>query len=114
MNMNRVFLLTAGLLLTLSTQAQNDTTVTGKKDNWHPGGDTLRVGNLLIIRNGPAQYMSDPYIRIRNRHHDRGYRPSNISTNWGIVDLGFTNYKQKNKYSSSPPPHLSPRGGTER
>jgi hypothetical protein len=111
MNMNRVLLLTAGLFLALSTQAQTDTT--GKNDNWHPGGDTLRVGNLLIIRNGPAQSMGDPYVRIRNRHYNRSYRPSNISTNWGIVDLGFTNYNDKTNYTSVSARQFAPGGSKD-
>jgi hypothetical protein len=96
--MNRVLLLTAGLCIALFTRAQSDTT---KRDSWHPGGDTLRVGNILIIRNGPQERLGDPYVRINNRRHDRSYRPSNISTEWGIIDLGFTNYTDKTVYSSA-------------
>src|ERR1700742_3719494 len=115
--MNRVLLLTAGLCIALFANAQTDTTgrkdTTGKNDNWHPGGDTLRVGNLLIIRNGPAQSMGDPYVRIRNRHHDRSYRPSNVSTNWGILDLGFTNYTDKTNYASASARQFAPGGSKD-
>ncbi len=109
--MNRVFLLSAALICALYSHAQTDTT--GKRDSWHPGGDTLRVGNLLIIRNGPAQSATDPYLRIRNRHTDRSYRPSNVSTNWGIVDLGFTNYNDKTKYASASAQKFAPGGSKD-
>ena len=108
--MNRVLLLTAGLFIALFSQAQNDTT--GKKDNWHSGDDTLRVGNLLIIRNGQQEQATDAYLRVRNRRHDRSYRPHNISTNWGIVDIGFTNYNDKTVYSSAAAQQFAP-GGTK-
>ena len=111
--MNRVLLLTAGLCIALFANAQTDTTglkdTTGTRDNWHPGGDTLRVGNLLIIRNGPQERVGDPYVRIRSRHHDRNsYRPSNISTTWGILDLGFTNYNDKTVYTSTAAQQFAP------
>lgn len=109
--MNRVLLLTAGLCIALLSQAQSDTT--GKRDNWHPGGDTLRVGNLLIIRNGAQESATDPYLRIRNRRHDHSYRPGNISTNWGIVDLGFTNYNDKTMYTSAAAQQFAPGGSKD-
>jgi Outer membrane protein beta-barrel domain len=33
--------------------------------------------------------------------HDKQYKPSNLSTNWLIVDLGFTNYNDKTNYAGS-------------
>ena len=102
----RVVLLTAGLCIALFAQAQSDTTT--KRDNWHPGGDTLRVGNLLIIRNGAGERATDPYVRIKSRRHDRSYRPSNISTTWGILDLGFTNYNDKTVYTSAAAQQFAP------
>jgi Outer membrane protein beta-barrel domain len=105
--MNRVLLLTAGLCFALFANAQTDTTT--KRDGWYPGGDTLRVGNILIIRNGPQERATDPYVRIRSRHHDRNsYRPPNITTSWGILDLGFTNYNDKTVYTSASAQQFAP------
>lgn len=111
--MNRVFLLTAGLCFALFAQAQAQTDTTGKKDSWHQGDDTLRVGNILIIRNGGQEHASDDYVRIRSRHHDRSYQPSNISTNWGIVDFGFTNFNDKTIYSSAAAQQFAPGGSKD-
>ena len=33
--------------------------------------------------------------------HDKHYKPSNLSTNWLIVDLGFTNYNDKTNYAGA-------------
>jgi hypothetical protein len=102
----------AGLCIAIFTQAQNDTT--GKRDNWHPDGDTLRVGNLLIIRNGPQEHAGDPYMRITSRRHYRDrYSPHNITTSWGILDLGFTNYNDKTIYTSAAAQQFAPGGSKD-
>src|ERR1700748_2586802 len=98
--MNRVFLLLAGLCLALAGHAQTDTTR-------HEPVDTLRVGNLLIIRNGVDQSYSS--FRVRNRQNNRkAYRPSNFSTNWGIVDIGFANFNDKTNYSGTAAQQFAP------
>jgi hypothetical protein len=103
--MNRVFLLTAGICFALFCRAQNDTTgkAYGSQD------DTIRVGNLLIIRDGGKNYSLDvPSVRIRHgRHHDY-YHPSNVSTNWGIVDLGIASMNDKTIYSSPAAQQFAP------
>ena len=33
--------------------------------------------------------------------YDKNYKPSNLSTNWLIVDLGFTNYTDKTNYAGA-------------
>jgi len=105
--MIRVFLLTAGLCFALFCQAQNDTTGVGKIKA--PEGDTLRVGNLLIIRNGAKEIAGDlPSLRIKTRRYHDGYRLSNVSTNWGIVDLGLTAINDKTVYSSAAAQQFAP------
>jgi len=37
-------------------------------------------------------------VRIRNR---RNYKPSKVSTNWGIIDLGFSNFTDNTNYASA-------------
>ena len=41
-------------------------------------------------------------------HHwgNNHVKPSNLSTNWLIVDLGFTNYNDKTNYQVPPRRHL--------
>ena len=110
--MNRLFLLAAGLCLALTGWAQNDTTHVN--DTTHintPGGqahadDTLRVGNLLIIRNGRQDWDNPELIRIHKRHND--YKPSKVSTNWLIFDIGFANFNDKTNYSSAAAQQFAP------
>jgi hypothetical protein len=107
--MNRVFLLTAGLCLALSGWAQSDTT---RLNN--PAGtgtatsqnDTIRVGNLLIVRNGKQDQDNPEYLRIHRRHNN--YKPSKVSTNWLMLDLGFTNYNDRTNYTSASAQQFAP------
>jgi hypothetical protein len=47
-------------------------------------------------------------------HHwdDNHVNPSNISTNWLIVDLGFTNYNDKTNYASATAQAFAPGGNS--
>jgi Outer membrane protein beta-barrel domain len=99
--MNRVFLLMAALCLALSGFPQNDTTRTT------PAGDTIRVGNLIIVRNGRPDKDEPEYIRVRSRRNNYS-KPSNISTDWLIMDLGFANYNDRTNYSSAGAQQFAP------
>src|SRR5579859_4141498 len=104
--MNRVLLLTAGLSLSLFCRAQNDTTGTGTITA--PAGDTLRVGNLLIIRNGARDFSGNlPSLRFKSRR-DHSYRPPNVSTNWFIVDLGLASINDQTNYASAAAQQFAP------
>ncbi|HEY4336421.1 MAG TPA: hypothetical protein VGM89_10995, partial [Puia sp.] len=106
--MNRVFLLTACICFTLICRAQNDTTGVGKEKA--PETDTIRVGNLLIIRNGGARDFTGniPSVRIKTRRYHNSYHPSNVSTNWGIVDLGLAAMNDRTIYSSPAAQQFAP------
>src|SRR5882762_8482917 len=95
----------AGLCLALSSHAQNDTT---RKDTVTPAppGDTIRVGNLIIIKRGRIDKKDEGTIHVYRRHNN--YRPSNISTNWGILDLGFANYNDQTNYASASAQQFAP------
>lgn len=55
-------------------------------------GDSLRIGNIVIVRDGKKNESS------YNDENKRGYwdrkndKHPNVSTNWIILDLGFSNY----------------------
>jgi hypothetical protein len=88
----------------LACQAQSDTTghtdTTGHANN-KPMNDTIRVGSLLIIRDGSKADSDNPTVRWHSSHREHWYQSPNISTNWGIVDLGFTNYIDNTNYASA-------------
>ncbi|MBL0356285.1 MAG: outer membrane beta-barrel protein [Chitinophagaceae bacterium] len=69
------------------TMAKVDSTINGKP------GDTIHVGNIVIVTNGEKDNRTNPVEKIfERRHRDK---PSNVSTNWFILDLGFSNYVDK-------------------
>jgi hypothetical protein len=88
--MKRIFILLAGLCFALSGFSQTDTTAPQKSD-------TIKIGGMIIIKKGKrADGSEDREVQI-NRHRNT-YRPSNVSTNWFILDLGFSNFNDQTTY----------------
>jgi len=103
--MSRQFLLLASLCLSLSGLAQDDST--GRSVPSKP--DTIRVGNYIIVKQKNGRDDKEDgvaTVRITRRHST--YKPSNISTNWCIIDLGFANYSDKTAYSSASAQQYAP------
>jgi hypothetical protein len=84
----------AGLCLALNSHAQSDTT--GKQTTPQ---DTIRVGNLIIVKNGKFDKEDSNTVHVYHHYHKR--TPSNLKTNWFVFDLGFTNYNDQTNYSSA-------------
>lgn len=75
-------------IICLTVSAQDE----GKKS------DTIRIGGMIIVKKGWTGKKN------RKAHLEKNHAPekiSNISTNWGILDLGFANYDDKTNYSSA-------------
>ena len=72
----------------LSVFAQ-DSTATEK-------ADTIRVGGMIIVNKAGDGTHKDVTISNHRRR-----KPSNISTNWWIVDLGFANVNDKTDYTAA-------------
>jgi len=106
--MKRKILLMALLCAALASQAQSDTT--GKSSTTNNQSDTIHIGSMIIVRNGKGS--SDDSIVVHTHHHNY-YKPSNISTNWLIIDLGFTNYNDKTNYSSAAMQQFAPRSTSD-
>lgn len=61
------------------------------------GGDTIRVGSIIIVNKG-----GDSYDASRtNVYRKRTYKKSNITTNWLIFDLGYSGFNDKTNYASA-------------
>ncbi len=89
--MKRMFILLTGCCFALTTLAQTDTTKTNESD-------TIRVGGMIIIKKGKTN--GDEYEEITVHHRKNDYKPSNISTNWFIFDLGFANFNDQTDYKA--------------
>lgn len=89
--MKKLILLLAIAGICINSIAQD---APAKKDE---GKDTIRVGGLVIVKKGKK--TSDVSLNIGG---DNGKRKrKNISTNWWILDLGFSNYDDKTNYAGA-------------
>ena len=70
--------------------AQTDTTA--------PKSDTIQIGGMIIVKKHGKDGSESKDIVISSRKRNR---LTNISTNWFIFDLGFTNYKDETNYADA-------------
>jgi hypothetical protein len=101
--MKRFFTLGIALFTLMTGFAQNDTlpkqdtSISSKQTT-----DTIKIGGMVIIREPGGNYDStkqrNNIFRINRRNRDK---PANISTNWWIFDVGFSNYVDNTNYGSA-------------
>jgi hypothetical protein len=92
--MKQVIILLIGISMCLTGLAQTDSTAKGNENE----NDTIRVGGMIIIKKHKGN--NDSTNNEAKTYH-RKSKPSRISTNWWIVDLGFANYNDQTDYKSS-------------
>lgn len=100
--MKRIIFILAVVCFGMSGFAQDSTST--KPDN-----DTIRVGNIIIIRSGKDRgrgYYDSTERRIK-------YRQQNIVTNWMILDLGINQVNDKTNYPSAIANGYLPAGANE-
>jgi hypothetical protein len=93
--MKRIFTLFVALCTIITGFAQTDTTGT---KNPTTKNDTIRIGGMIIIRKAGSkdnETTKESEVRMKNR---RSYKPSNLTTNWWILDIGFSNYNDISNY----------------
>jgi Outer membrane protein beta-barrel domain len=88
-------------------------TVANAQENPGKETDTIRIGNIIITKDknktDDDKYGGTHITMGRNYHK----KLSNVSTNWGILDLGIANYFDETNYSpTSTGTYLYPRPGT--
>jgi len=101
--MKQLNILLAAVFLCMTASAQTDTTNTKKND-------TMRIGNIIIVKKG-KKFSIDSSSREASRQNFERKQKSKISTNWWIVDLGFSNYDDQTNYvaaNASPSGYLNP------
>jgi hypothetical protein len=112
--MKQLLFFSAGLLLCFSGMAQADTSKP-------QSADTIKVGNMIIIKKHDGKEQKQEKKK-EDKDNDEGvsveikkrkeYKKSNVSTNWLIVDLGFSNVNDQTNYSSASTQAFFP-GGTK-
>jgi hypothetical protein len=99
--MKRLAIAVAGILLSGSLMAQTDSTTHSQES------DTVKVGNFIIIKkNKDGNSSSNSVWKDWDRNFDikierRNRANRNVSTNWWIMDLGFTNYRDQTNYTAA-------------
>jgi len=76
-------------------------------------GKSLHGGRKCTSRNGKmdkrtaVNELKNTALACHLHHWGNNHvKPANLSTNWLIVDLGFTNYNDKTNYRALPLRHL--------
>lgn len=80
----------------LASNAQ-DTTARPQDSVTMEKADTIRVGGMIIIKKKGEDGKERKEVVISNKRR----KPSNLSTNWWIIDLGFANLYDRTNYGSA-------------
>lgn len=104
--MKSILLVCVAACLFSTAFAQNDTTI--KKET----NDTIRIGGMIIIKkpgnNNNEIITGEKTTRIPSRRKT----PQNLTTNWWIIDMGFSGFNDKTVYASAEAQAFAP-GSTE-
>lgn len=104
--MKKLILLLATGFFCLNSNAQTDSaevvisdTTTEIIIDTVPGSnrDTIRIGNILIIKKQGDKKSKNVMVMGRS---GEAKKSSRVTTNWWIVDLGFANYSDQTDYST--------------
>jgi hypothetical protein len=111
--MNKAMIVLAILCVSVKGFTQADSTAQKKDSVGHhhrPHWETMMDKHMKTM---DSTAWSERYPWPMPPHHwDNHAKPSNLSTNWLIVDLGFTNYTDKTNYSSATAQAYAPGGNS--
>ncbi len=91
--MKKLILLLATAIICINVSAQEDPGKT--KEN----KDTIRVGGIIIIKKGKGR--NDGEQTTKSGGDNGKKKSSKLSTNWWVLDLGFSNYNDKSNYATA-------------
>ena len=90
------------IFIGLGSTAQTDSSMV-KVDSTVVMSDTIRIGMITIITKGGKKdtgNVSVNQIMIGNQNREKR-RNAKISTNWGVIDFGFSNYSDRTNYANA-------------
>jgi hypothetical protein len=96
--MKKIFVILALICAGVRGFGQKDSTTNEKKDSVH---HHHHGGKWDDMDDQDCTGMRPPWPMPPHMHHGNHIKPSNLSTNWLIVDLGFTNYNDKTNYAGA-------------
>jgi hypothetical protein len=88
--MKRIIILLTGITMGISGIAQTDSTTKAP--------DTIKIGTMIIVKTPGDEPGDKEKTRV---YHRKEYKPSAITTNWLVLDLGFANYDDNTNYAAS-------------
>ena len=104
--MKSILLVCVAACLFSTAFAQNDTTI--KKET----NDTIRIGGMIIIKKPGSDdheiITGHKEVRIPSRRKT----PQNLTTNWWVIDMGFSGFNDKTDYASAEAQAFAP-GSTD-
>jgi hypothetical protein len=111
--MKKVFIILAILCIGAKGFSQNDSTKT-KKNHWEKWEQKHKEEMEKWKHADSSEWHGDDVPWPMPPHHwrDNHVKPSNLSTNWLIVDLGFTNYNDNTNYSGAVAQAFAPGGNS--
>lgn len=91
--LKKISLLALTTIAMASSQAQTaDSTKTVSE------GDTMRIGNIIILKDGqPTSQNREVNVQIKRKHYNRH---QNNTMHWLALDLGFNNFVDNTNYAS--------------
>lgn len=99
--MKRILFILSGITMAMMSYGQTDT-LNQKK------ADTIKIGAITIIK---TEKDSDKERVVMTEVSKR--KPSNLKTNWGIIDIGFSHFNDKTSYSDLIASSTLPAGASE-
>jgi hypothetical protein len=100
--MKQLSLLLATVILCSAAGAQDSTKV-----------DTVHIGNIMIIKKKGTGDKKDGWDKEVKIGRKQKSKPSNVSTNWWVIDVGFANWSDKTNYASVPSTFFANRPGSQ-
>src|ERR1700712_3889214 len=109
--MKKVFTILAVLCITVKGFSQDSTmnrkdTVLTHKQKWE------RMMEKHMMMDSADWAGKHPWPMPPHHWGNNHVKPANLSTNWLIVDLGFTNYTDKTNYASTTAQAFAPGGNS--
>jgi len=104
--MKSILLVCVAACLFSTAFAQSDTT--GKKET----NDTIHIGGMIIIKKPGSEdreIVTNDHYKV---HISKRRKPENLTTNWWIIDIGFSGFNDKTDYASAEAQTFAP-GSTE-
>lgn len=102
--MKQIYTLLAFVCLALEGFAQDKLDSTGK-----PDVDTIRVGNIIIVRSG-KDAGGNYYDTVQRRFRQE---PGNVTTNWFVTDIGVNQVSDNTNYAAAIANGYLPAGANE-